>query len=54
MRDRQFRKQTRENSVREFYYGLKSEPLFPFSFDVPFGDVKIFKIGGGEKEGRNM
>ncbi len=51
VRDRQYRRENRENAVREYYYGPKSEPLFPFSFDVAFADVKIFKIGGESAEG---
>ena len=32
--------------LREYFYGKKPHTLFPFSFDVSFSDVEIFKIGG--------
>ena len=46
MRTREFRKKTREEVVREYFYGKNPHVLSPFSFDVSFSDVEIFKIGG--------
>lgn len=46
VRSREFRRRTREEAVKEYFYGQKPHALFPFSFDVPFSDVKIYKIGG--------
>ena len=46
VRSREFRRRTREEAVKEYFYGRKPHTLFPFSFDVPFSDVKIYKIGG--------
>ncbi len=46
VRSREFRRQSRNSALREYFYGKEPHPLFPFSFDVPFADVKIFKIGG--------
>lgn len=43
-RSQRVRAETRDNRVREYFYGLRS-PLYPRSFDVRFSDVKIFKIG---------
>ena len=30
----------------EYFYGRKPQTFFPFSYDVPFSEVKIYKIGG--------
>lgn len=46
VRTREFRRKTREDVVREYFYGKKPHPLSPFSFEVSFSDVEIFKIGG--------
>ena len=46
-RSRVFRRAIRDNAVREYFYGKSGiNSLFPFSFDVKFSDVEIFKIGG--------
>ena len=46
MRSREFRRFSRNSALREYFYGKVPHPLFPFSFDVPFAEIKIFKIGG--------
>lgn len=46
VRSRDFRRQSRNYAVREYFYGKEPRNLFPFSFDVPFAEVTIFKIGG--------
>lgn len=46
VRTREFRRKTREDVVREYFYGKNPWPLSPFSFEVSFSDVEIFKIGG--------
>ncbi len=46
MRSREFRKKSRHLATKEYFYGKQSQKLFPFSFDVPFSEVQLFKIGG--------
>ncbi len=46
VRSREFRKMSRHQATREYFYGKKSHRLFPFSFEVSFSDVQLFKIGG--------
>lgn len=36
---------TRDNRIREYFYGTQKNPLYPHSFDVKFSEVKVFKIG---------
>ncbi|XP_053683587.1 protein CLP1 homolog [Sabethes cyaneus] len=43
-RGRSQRIESRDNRVREYFYGSKM-PLYPHSFDVKFSDVKLFKVG---------
>ena len=47
-RSKFYRKESRKLAVKEYFYGMEGGPgqLFPFSFDVLFSEVKIFKIGG--------
>ena len=46
-RSRPYRKESRKEAVREYFYGkLGGTAYFPFSFDVPFSEVQIYKIGG--------
>ncbi|XP_065919464.1 polyribonucleotide 5'-hydroxyl-kinase Clp1-like [Dysidea avara] len=45
-RSRTVRRATREEKIREYFYGKKGLlSYFPFTFDVKFSDVKIYKIG---------
>ena len=46
MRSRPFRRTSRDEVVREYFYGKKPQTFFPFSFEVPFSEVQIYKIGG--------
>ncbi len=46
VRSREFRRENRERSVRQYFYGTKQNTLFPFSFEVEFSDVQIYKVGG--------
>jgi polyribonucleotide 5'-hydroxyl-kinase len=44
-RNQQLRADTRDQRVKEYFYGSVRCPLYPHSFDVPFSDIKIYKIG---------
>ncbi len=48
VRSREFRRRTRDEAIKEYFYGRKGSKnsIFPFSFDVPFSSVTIYKIGG--------
>lgn len=46
MRTREFRRRSRDEVVREYFYGKKPHTFFPFSFEVQFSEVQIYKIGG--------
>lgn len=39
------RRNSRDNRVRDYFYGKKSN-LYPHVFEVKFSEIKIFKIGG--------
>ncbi|KAJ6641427.1 Protein CLP1 like [Pseudolycoriella hygida] len=43
-RPKQLRMESRDNRIREYFYGLRS-PLYPHSFDIKWCDVQIYKIG---------
>lgn len=46
VRSKEYRKKTRDEGVREYFYGRKGlNSYFPFNFEVTFSEVKIFKIG---------
>lgn len=45
VRSQDFRRKTRHGAVREYFYGVEPRNIFPFSYDVPFASVKLFKIG---------
>ena len=46
-RSRTYRKESRKEAVREYFYGKRSgTSYFPYSFDVAFSEVQLFKIGG--------
>lgn len=38
------RAELRDSRIREYFYGGRS-PLYPFSFDVKWADIKLYKIG---------
>lgn len=43
-RSRETRQESRDNRIREYFYGSKS-PLYPHSFDVKWSDMKVYKVG---------
>ncbi|XP_071966169.1 polyribonucleotide 5'-hydroxyl-kinase Clp1-like [Antedon mediterranea] len=43
-RSQTFRRTTRDDRVREYFYGFRN-CFYPHSFDVDFGSVEIYKIG---------
>lgn len=45
VRSREFRRASRLGATKEYFYGRGPHPLFPFSFDVSFASIKLFKIG---------
>ena len=46
VRSREFRRESRNERLRSYFYGKKPHNFFPFSFDVALSDVEVFKIGG--------
>ena len=46
MRSREFRRESRLERLRSYFYGKKPHSFFPFSFDIALSDVEVFKIGG--------
>lgn len=48
------RRKNRENRIKEYFYGSKLKEtgsgtqLYPHSFDIPFGSLKIYQIGAPE------
>ena len=49
VRSKSVRRANRIERIHEYFYGKKG-PLsfFPYTFDINFSDVKIYKIGGKE------
>ena len=47
MRSKSVRRSNRIERIHEYFYGKKG-PLsfFPYTFDINFSDIKIYKIGG--------
>ncbi|XP_046846682.1 protein CLP1 homolog [Xenia sp. Carnegie-2017] len=43
-RSKQFRKHSRNERIRQYFYGVKNN-FYPHTFELKFSDVKIFKIG---------
>lgn len=44
-RNQQQRSEARDAQVREYFYGIKSNSIFPHPVQVKFNDIQIFKIG---------
>lgn len=44
-RSQSARAETRDQRIREYFYGTPKNSLYPHSFDVKWSEVKIFKIG---------
>ncbi len=36
--------QMKNQRIREYFYGTKAN-LYPYSFDIKFNELKIFKVG---------
>lgn len=49
VRNKQFRSEARDGRIREYFYGTAHKAantrFYPHSFEVPFAQMKIFKIG---------
>lgn len=49
VRTKQFRTEARDGRIREYFYGTPNKAVtsrfYPHSFDVPFSQMKVFKIG---------
>ena len=43
-RSKHFRSECRDQRIKEYFYGLKT-PFYPFSIEVKFADLKLYKIG---------
>uniref|UniRef100_A0A1A9W0M8 Protein CLP1 homolog n=1 Tax=Glossina brevipalpis TaxID=37001 RepID=A0A1A9W0M8_9MUSC len=43
-RSKDLRAENRDLRIKEYFYGHKT-PLYPFSFEVKFADLKLYKIG---------
>jgi len=48
-RSPEFRRKSRDNKIKEYFYGTPGAELQPHSQTLPFGQVSIFKVGGGPR-----
>ncbi|KAG7517482.1 Polyribonucleotide 5' [Solea senegalensis] len=44
-RSKECRRDTRDEKIREYFYGFRGLSFYPFSYEVRFSDVRIYKIG---------
>lgn len=44
-RSKECRREVRDEKIREYFYGFRGVSFYPFSFEVRFSDVRIYKIG---------
>ncbi|XP_064200139.1 polyribonucleotide 5'-hydroxyl-kinase Clp1 isoform X2 [Anguilla rostrata] len=44
-RSKACRRDTRDEKIREYFYGFRGASFYPHAFDVRFSDVRIYKIG---------
>lgn len=44
-RSKDCRRESRDDKIREYFYGFRSTSFYPHAFDVRFSDVRIYKIG---------
>ncbi|KAH8384634.1 hypothetical protein KR093_003772 [Drosophila rubida] len=44
-RSKGLRHESREQRIKEYFYGNVRTPFYPFSFEVKFQDLRLFKIG---------
>ena len=52
-RSPEFRRRCRDQKIREYFYGAPGAELQPHSQTLPFGQVSIFKVGGGPRAPRD-
>lgn len=43
-RTKAFRADTRDLRLRDYFYGFRT-PIYPFSFEVKWSEIKVYKIG---------
>lgn len=44
-RSKECRREARDEKIREYFYGFRGITFYPFSYEVRFSDVRIYKIG---------
>ncbi|KAH8401390.1 hypothetical protein KR009_005104 [Drosophila setifemur] len=44
-RSKELRHESRDQRIKEYFYGNARNPFYPFSFEVKFQDLKLYKIG---------
>ncbi|XP_018571978.1 protein CLP1 homolog [Anoplophora glabripennis] len=44
-RSKSARSESRDQRIKEYFYGTPKNSLYPHSFDIKFSEVKIYKIG---------
>ncbi|KAK7922096.1 hypothetical protein WMY93_008998 [Mugilogobius chulae] len=44
-RSKECRREARDDKIREYFYGFRGITFYPFSYEVRFSDVRIYKIG---------
>ncbi|XP_023171185.1 protein CLP1 homolog isoform X2 [Drosophila hydei] len=44
-RTKELRHESREQRIKEYFYGNMRTPFYPFSFEVKFQDLRLYKIG---------
>ncbi|XP_077103762.1 polyribonucleotide 5'-hydroxyl-kinase Clp1 isoform X2 [Siphateles boraxobius] len=44
-RSKDCRRESRDEKIREYFYGFRGTSFYPHAFDVRFSDVRIYKIG---------
>lgn len=44
-RSKKLRHESREQRIKEYFYGNLRTPYYPFSFEVKFQDLRLYKIG---------
>jgi polyribonucleotide 5'-hydroxyl-kinase len=47
-RDEAFMKQTRENAIREYFFGEAKRTLSPYTLSVGFDEMSVWNVGQGE------
>lgn len=44
-RSKELRHEARDQRIKEYFYGNTRAPFYPFSFEVKFQDLRLYKIG---------